>query len=57
MAAAHITGLGAYLAGLEGFPGSEALCKRIQELATKNVLTGVPSGTVNLLAFNGNPSG
>ncbi|OAA78934.1 subtilisin-like protease Pr1B [Akanthomyces lecanii RCEF 1005] len=57
MAAAHITGLGAYLAGLEGFPGSEALCKRIQELATKNILTGVPSGTVNLLAFNGNPLG
>ncbi|TQV98192.1 subtilisin-like protease Pr1B [Cordyceps javanica] len=57
MAAAHITGLGAYLAGLEGFPGSEALCKRIQELATRNVLTGVPSGTPNLLAFNGNPTG
>lgn len=57
MAAAHITGLGAYLAGLEGSPGAEALCKRIQELATKDVLTGVPGGTVNLLAFNGNPSG
>ncbi|OAA35112.1 Peptidase S8, subtilisin-related protein [Beauveria brongniartii RCEF 3172] len=57
MAAAHITGLGAYIAGLEGLPGSEALCKRIQQLATSGVLTGVPVGTVNLLAFNGNPSG
>ncbi|KAM3548604.1 hypothetical protein ARSEF4850_009320 [Beauveria asiatica] len=57
MAAAHITGLGAYIAGLEGFPGSEALCKRIQQLATSDVLTGIPVGTVNLLAFNGNPSG
>lgn len=57
MAAAHITGLGAYLAGLEGFPGAEALCKRIQELATRDVLTSVPGGTVNLLAFNGNPWG
>lgn len=57
MSAAHITGLGAYIAGLEGFPGAEKLCKRLQELATRDVLTNVPSGTPNLLAFNGNPSG
>lgn len=57
MSAAHITGLGAYIAALEGFPGGEKLCKRLQELATKGVLTNVPSGTLNLLAFNGNPSG
>ncbi|KAK7747782.1 hypothetical protein SLS62_008818 [Diatrype stigma] len=57
MATPHITGLGAYLAGLEGFPGAEELCARIAELATSGALSGIPSGTVNLLAFNGNPSG
>jgi len=57
MATPHIVGLGAYLAGLEGFPGAQALCERIRTLSTKNVLTGIPSGTVNYLAFNGNPSG
>lgn len=55
--AAHITGLGAYLAALEGFPGAQELCKRIQYLATRNLLINIPSGTQNLLAFNGNPSG
>ncbi|PHH60399.1 hypothetical protein CDD81_1712 [Ophiocordyceps australis] len=52
MATPHIVGLGAYLAGLEGFSGAEALCTRIQNLATRNVLSGIPGGTVNLLAFN-----
>ncbi|PHH90134.1 hypothetical protein CDD83_4416 [Cordyceps sp. RAO-2017] len=53
MASPHVTGLGAYLAGLEGFSSPAALCKRIQQLATKDVLSGVPRGTVNLVAFNG----
>ncbi|KAG5986863.1 hypothetical protein E4U43_005321, partial [Claviceps pusilla] len=57
MATPHIVGLAAYLAGLEGFPGAEALCKRIQQLATRNAIHNVPGGTVNLVAFNGNPSG
>ncbi|KAK2591719.1 hypothetical protein QQS21_010573 [Conoideocrella luteorostrata] len=57
MSAAHITGIGAYIASLEGFPGAQQLCKRLQDLATKNVLKNVPSGTPNLLAFNGNPTG
>lgn len=57
MATPHIVGLAAYLAGLEGFPGANALCTRIKQLGTANVLTGIPSGTTNLLAFNGNPSG
>jgi len=29
------------------------VCPYIQQIATPNVLTGVPSGTVNLLAYNG----
>ncbi|PHH69306.1 hypothetical protein CDD80_6838 [Ophiocordyceps camponoti-rufipedis] len=57
MAAPHITGLGAYLASLEGLTDPAAICRRIQELATKDVLTGIPRGTVNYLAFNGAESG
>ncbi|KAF5128563.1 Cuticle-degrading protease [Metarhizium anisopliae] len=57
MATPHIVGLGAYLASLEGFPGAQALCERIRSLATKDTISGVKQGTVNLLAFNGNPSG
>ncbi|KAM3432276.1 hypothetical protein NHJ13734_006932 [Beauveria thailandica] len=52
MATPHIAGLGAYLWAL-GKGNAGNLCKVIQELSTKNVLTGVPSGTVNYLAFNG----
>lgn len=52
MATPHIAGLGAYLLALEG-GSAGSICSRIQSLATKNALTGVPSGTVNYLAFNG----
>ncbi|GAP89968.2 putative subtilisin-like protease Pr1A [Rosellinia necatrix] len=51
-----VAGLGAYLLGLEG-GDPKALCDRIKELATQGVLSGVPGGTTNALAFNGNPSG
>ncbi|UNI22218.1 hypothetical protein JDV02_008127 [Purpureocillium takamizusanense] len=57
MATPHIVGLAAYLAALEGKLGGDALCSRIKELGTKDALQGIPAGTVNLLAFNGNPSG
>lgn len=53
MATPHIVGLGAYLAGLEGFSSPQALCSRIQELATRDVISDIPDGTANLLAFNG----
>jgi subtilisin family serine protease len=56
MASPHIAGLGAYLLALEGKKTPSALSSRIQSLATKNKITGLPSGTVNYLAFNGNPS-
>ncbi|POR34321.1 Cuticle-degrading protease [Tolypocladium paradoxum] len=55
MATPHIVGLAAYLGSLEGRTGG-AVCGRLQELATPDALRGVPSGTKNLLAFNGNPS-
>ncbi|KAM3438137.1 hypothetical protein MY4824_003380 [Beauveria thailandica] len=55
MATPHIAGLAAYLSALEGGRPSE-LCSRIQALASPK-LTGIPEGTTNLIAFNGNPSG
>lgn len=54
MATPHIAGLAAYLSGLSGRTSPAALCKKIQDTATKNVITGMPSGTVNYLAYNGN---
>jgi len=57
MASPHIAGLGAYLLSLEGSRTPTALCSRIQTLANKSKISGIPSGTVNYLAFNGNPSG
>jgi subtilisin family serine protease len=57
MATPHITGLGAYLLALEGTRTPAALCTRMQTLSTKGVITGLPSGTINDLAFNGNPTG
>ncbi|KAF2266554.1 proteinase T-like protein [Lojkania enalia] len=52
VASAHIAGLGAYFLAIEGPRSPVALCARLQEVATPNVLTGVPAGTVNLLAYN-----
>jgi len=57
MATPHVAGLGAYLLALEGKMTPAALCSRIQTLSNKNKISGVPSGTKNYLAFNGNPSG
>ncbi|KAF1363022.1 oryzin precursor [Lizonia empirigonia] len=57
MATPHVAGLAAYILGLEGKRTPSALATRLQTLATKNAITGVPSGTNNYLAFNGNPSG
>ncbi|KAF2690016.1 subtilisin-like serine protease-like protein PR1A [Lentithecium fluviatile CBS 122367] len=57
MATPHVAGLGAYLLALEGKKTPAALGSRIVALANKNKITGLPSGTVNYLAFNGNPSG
>jgi subtilisin family serine protease len=57
MATPHIAGLGAYLLGLEGARSPAALGARIQALSGRSLLTGIPSGTINAVAFNGNPSG
>ncbi|KAK0629531.1 peptidase S8/S53 domain-containing protein [Bombardia bombarda] len=52
LAAAHIAGLGAYLLTLRGRMTATALCAYMQSIATRDVLTGIPSGP-NLLAYNG----
>jgi subtilisin family serine protease len=49
----HVVGLAAYLSGLKGYQGARATCARIAELATKDVLSDLPSGTANRLAYNG----
>lgn len=55
MAAPHIAGLAAYLMG-KGASAS-GLCEKMAQDGNKKVLSGIPSGTANVLAFNGNPKG
>lgn len=53
MAAPHVSGLVLYLKAKEsGLEGAAAVTGCIIELATKEVLTGVPQETFNRLAFN-----
>lgn len=51
-AAAHIAGLGAYFLAIEGPRGAVELCERLKEVATRDVLGGIPAGGNNLLAYN-----
>jgi len=53
LASAHIAGLGAYLLRLLGPMSGSGLCDYMRQIATQGVLTGVPPGTSNLLAYNG----
>lgn len=57
MATPHITGLGAYLLTLLGKMAPQDLCAYMAKTGTAGVLTSIPSGTINTIAFNGNPSG
>ncbi|OAL42737.1 subtilisin-like serine protease-like protein PR1A [Pyrenochaeta sp. DS3sAY3a] len=54
MAAPHVAGLAAYILVFEGQKSPSALSTRIQTLALKKKITGLPSSTKNYLAFNGN---
>ncbi|KAH7135755.1 peptidase S8/S53 domain-containing protein [Dendryphion nanum] len=56
MASPHIAGLAAYLIALENLSGPTAIGNRIKALGSKSKITGVPTGTVNLLAYNGAPA-
>lgn len=55
MSAPLVAGLAAYLAALEKRKAGPHLCSRIQKLGLKNKLTNQVPGTVNIIAFNGNP--
>lgn len=57
MASPHVAGLAAYLLTLEGRKSPAALCTHIKNNAISGAISGLPSGTTNRLAFNGNPSG
>lgn len=50
MATPHIAGLGAYFMGLG--KSASGLCDYLQSIALKNAISGVDSGTKNLLAQN-----
>lgn len=52
MATPHVVGLAAYLLAFENL-STDALCERIIELSLKGQVEGLPSGTPNLLAYNG----
>ncbi|KAI2782573.1 alkaline proteinase [Daldinia loculata] len=54
MATPHVTGLSLYLIALEGLTTPAAVTSRIKALYTSGKLTGIPSGTVNAVIYNGN---
>jgi cerevisin len=51
MATPHVAGLGAYLLGL-GVQATD-ICEYIKLTSTENVVSEVPSDTLNLLVYNG----
>lgn len=52
MATPHIAGLAAYLMAKNSSPAA-GLCATIAQTANRNVISNVPAGTVNALAYNG----
>ncbi|KAF8157677.1 serine protease [Pholiota molesta] len=57
MATPHVAGLVAYLISREGNTTPAAMKARLQVMALRRVIEGLPSGTVNLLAQNGHKWG
>lgn len=57
MASPHIAGLAAYIASRDGIKAGPELCSKIADEATRNKIKNPARNTVNLIAFNGNPSG
>ncbi|KAF8639361.1 hypothetical protein AX17_001550 [Amanita inopinata Kibby_2008] len=52
MSTPHISGLIAYFIARDGNLSPSAMTSKLQSLAVSGALTGIPSGTVNLLAQN-----
>lgn len=57
MATPHVAGLAAYLASRDGTKVTPQFCDKIVQTATKGAIVDQSPNTVNLIAFNGNPSG
>lgn len=58
LATGFISGLVLYLKSTDGaYAKAKIVVGLLKELATKDVITGLPEGTLNLLAFNGQPLG
>ncbi|KAF3764129.1 hypothetical protein M406DRAFT_62573 [Cryphonectria parasitica EP155] len=53
MASPHVAGLLLYLMGQKNYTSPGAVVSHLKELAIQDVLTGVPKGTANLMAYNG----
>lgn len=56
MATPHVAGLAAYFQILKGARSPQSLCSYIASSSTKFVISGVPFGTNNYLAYNNNGS-
>ncbi|KAJ8128069.1 hypothetical protein O1611_g5566 [Lasiodiplodia mahajangana] len=54
MSTPHVAGLALYLIALEGLSTPAAVTARIKALGTSSKISSLPSGTVNLIAYNGN---
>ncbi|KAI0436826.1 subtilase [Xylaria telfairii] len=54
MSTPHVAGLALYLIALEGLSTPAAVTSRIKALGTSGRISGIRSGTVNLIAYNGN---
>ncbi|KAI1123871.1 peptidase S8/S53 domain-containing protein [Nemania abortiva] len=54
MSTPHVAGLALYLISLEGLSTPAAVTARIKALGTSGKISSLPSGTVNLIAYNGN---
>jgi subtilisin family serine protease len=55
MATPHVSGLAAYILGLEGKRTPAQLGNRLATLSLKNIILSLLPGTINNLAFNGSP--
>ncbi|KAI0548839.1 subtilase [Xylaria curta] len=54
MSTPHVAGLALYLIALEGLSTPAAVTARIKALGTSGKISGIRTGTVNLIAYNGN---
>lgn len=54
LASPHVAGLVSYFMAKDGVRGPTQSTQRLLSWASNNFVAGVPAGTVNRLAYNGN---